>query len=485
MLIKRDQDTIRSYFEDSSNLKGGHADEVAFPETIGELSEILKNASAENTPVSISGGGTGTTGSRIPFGGVVISMEKFNRIVEISKERMSATVEAGVLVEDFKNSCEKRGLFYPCHPTEKTASIGGTVSTNASGARSFKYGPTRRYVKALKMLTSDGSRIDLRRGEARLTKKDSTIRLANGREIRIPLPGYDMPLVKNSAGYFALDGMDAIDLFIGQEGTLSVIVEVEMALTKKPFKIFGCFVFFDKEPDAWSYSAALKDEDGILSIEYFDSNALKLLRGVNRNVPGTSAAAIFFEQEIEEDPEGSAIEGLEGLISKHNSSLEDTWVAITVKELDKFTEFRHSIPEEINEIVRRSGFRKFSTDIAVPGNKFLDMMEFYKKTFADGGIEHVIFGHIGEGHIHTNLLPKSEKEAMKAKEICLELVRKGVALGGTPSAEHGIGKTRRRYLEVMYGKKGILEMARVKKALDPACILGLDNIFSKEILAQV
>lgn len=119
MIIKKDREAIRAYFEDSSNLKGGHADDAAFPEDIDTLCEFIKYANKKNIPVTVSGGGTGTTAGRIPFGGTVVSMERFNDAPLILKDTMSARVQAGVLVEDFKGTCEREGLFYPCHPTEK------------------------------------------------------------------------------------------------------------------------------------------------------------------------------------------------------------------------------------------------------------------------------------------------------------------------------------------------------------------------------
>ena len=118
MLIKKDQYTIKGYFEDSSNLKGGYADSVFFPEDINALSECVKEANRKKIPITVSGGGTGTTGARIPFGGIVISLEKFNNIYHISKNERVAHVQAGVSVEDFKNAGERTGLFYACHPTE-------------------------------------------------------------------------------------------------------------------------------------------------------------------------------------------------------------------------------------------------------------------------------------------------------------------------------------------------------------------------------
>ncbi len=474
MLIKRDQNFIKSYFEDSSNLKGRHADIIAIPENIDDLSEFVKKANKDKLPITVSGGGTGTTGSRIPFGGAVISLEKFNKIIDVSKEAMRAVAQAGVLVEDFKSACENMGLFYASHPTERAAFLGGTISTNASGARSFKYGPTRKQVKRLKMVLAEGEIFEIERGQRVLTRDDPII----------PLPTYKMPKVKSSAGYFAGEGTDYIDLFIGQEGTLSIITEVELSLSEMPYKIFSSFVFFKNAPDAWRFAAQAR-RSSALSIEYFDANALKLLKAKSGNVPEGAQGAIFFEQELTESGEEPIIDGWLKIIAKHNASLDDTWVAMTAQECEKFNQFRYSIPESINDSVRRTGMPRLSTDIAVPEDRLSEMMNFYVDTLKDCGIEHVIFGHIGECHLHVNLLPKNETEHKRSKDICLAFIKKGVSLGGTVSAEHGIGKTRREYLEEMYGKPGIIEMARIKKALDPNWILGLDNIFPKEILSSI
>ena len=344
------------------------------------------------------------------------------------------------------------------------------------------------------MVLANGEPYEIIRGEKMLTGKDSDIILNGGLRIHIPLPSYKMPKVKNSAGYFAEDGMDLIDLFIGQEGTLSIITDMDLLLTELPSKILSSFVFFKKETDSWDFAAEARmlsrdrnNTGGIdaLSIEYFDENSLKLLRLKNSNVPKGASAAIFFEQETSGNNEEKIAECWLKLISKHNASVDDTWVAMTEEETENFTRFRYAIPESVNEIVKRNGFRKLSTDIAVPESNFPEMMNFYSDTLKAGKMEYAIFGHIGECHVHVNLLPKNEAGLKKAEEICLELVRKGVALGGTVSAEHGIGKTRRKYLEVMYGKQGISAMARIKKAIDPNCILGLDNIFPKELLREV
>lgn len=498
MLIKKDKDFLKSYLEDSSNLKGGYVEEVALPESVEELSLLLKEANSKKIPVTVSGGGTGTTGSRIPFGGIAVSLERLNRVLDISEELMYVSLQAGVLVDDLKKACDSKGLFYTSHPTEGTASVGGTIATNASGARSFKYGPTRDYVRRLKMVLPSGDVLDIRRGEQRLFRGDSRIRLSGGREIVIPLPGYRMPDVKSSAGYFAKDGMDLIDLFIGQEGTLSVIAEMEVGLVAKPAKIFSSFIFFKTEEDAWSFAGEARDVSignracgrsspaiDALSIEYFDSNALGLLHAKNPNVPENAKSAISFEQEASGKNEDALANEWLKLIAKHNVSSDDTWVAMNEKDSARFSQFRYAIPEAVNDTIRRKGIQKLSTDIAVPDDKFPEMMGLYADSLRRCNIEYVIFGHIGESHVHVNILPGSEEELKRAKEIALAFIRKGVSLGGTVSAEHGIGKIKHKFLEEMYGRAGMLEMARIKKALDPNCILGLDNIFPREFLKLV
>ena len=484
MILKKDIDAIRAYLEDSSNIGNGHADYLAIPEDIGELSRFIGEANEKRTPVTISGGGTGTTGSRIPFGGAILSMERLNKIIDISRNHSSALVETGVLVDALKDAADKEGLFYTSHPTEKTASVGGTISTNASGARSFKYGSTRKYVKRLSMVLANGRILDIRRGERFLTKDDCDVVLPGGLKVRVPVSIYGMPEVKNSAGYFLKDGMDLIDLFIGQEGTLSVITGAELGLVKKPHKILSAFVFFARAADAWEFSREARNASA-LSIEYFDENCVGLLRSKVDGVPSGAKAAIFFEQETSEENEAAILDGWLALIAKYGVSLDDTWVAMNEKEAGRFLELRHYIPEAMNDMIRKSGYRKISTDMAVPAARFDDMMKFYIDDLASAGIKYYIFGHIGECHLHVNLLPASAAEATKAIEICAGFAEKASSLGGTVSAEHGIGKLKHRYLEIMFGKAVVMEMARLKKSIDQNCILGLGNIFPRELLGMV
>src|SRR6267154_3575658 len=168
MLTKTQPDEIQSFVEDSSHVRGGFAERVVFPETAEQVSAILAGATKDRTPVTVSGAGTGTVAGRVPFGGIVLATDKLNQIKAIMRNDGGgghAVIEAGVILRDLQRAVEAEGLMYPPDPTERGCFLGGNVATNASGARTFKYGPTRNYVQRLKVVLATGDILDLRRGK--------------------------------------------------------------------------------------------------------------------------------------------------------------------------------------------------------------------------------------------------------------------------------------------------------------------------------
>src|SRR5678815_5982273 len=163
-------------------MHGGSADRIVFPETADEVAEVLSSATRDRTPVTVTGAGTGTVGGRVAFGGIVLATDKLNRIRQIVHEERGgfAVVEAGVILSDLQRAVDQEGLLYPPDPTERGCFVGGNVATNASGARTFKYGPTRNYVLSLKIVLASGEVIDLRRGEVHA---DASRRLRIGNSI--------------------------------------------------------------------------------------------------------------------------------------------------------------------------------------------------------------------------------------------------------------------------------------------------------------
>ncbi|MCH6574807.1 MAG: FAD-binding oxidoreductase, partial [Bacteroidetes bacterium] len=162
MIVKTQQDEIQNYLIDASNTKG-FCEAVYIPQSVSEMTEIIKEANEKKHSVTISGNGTGLTGARVPKGGIVISTEKLNKIIEINLEEKFALVEPGVLLSELQDTVKQKGLLYAPDPTERNCFIGGTVATNASGARTFKYGPTRNYVEELEIILPDGDFLYLKR----------------------------------------------------------------------------------------------------------------------------------------------------------------------------------------------------------------------------------------------------------------------------------------------------------------------------------
>src|SRR5829696_4941470 len=210
MQTKTNPEEIESFLSDASFMRDGYAERVVLPESVEEVSEILANADRDRVPVTVSGAGTGTVGGRVAFGGIVLATDKLNRIKNIVHEEHGgfAVVDAGVILSDLQRAVDQEGLLYPPDPTERGCFVGGTVATNASGARTFKYGPTRNYIRRLKVVLASGEVLDLRRGEVRA---DANRKIRIGESIELTLPDYRMPATrKNASGYFIAPEMDAI-----------------------------------------------------------------------------------------------------------------------------------------------------------------------------------------------------------------------------------------------------------------------------------
>ncbi len=530
MLIKSNPDAIKSFLSDASYMNEGQADSVVFPESAEEVADILKAATRDKTPVTVSGAGTGTVGGRIPYSGVVLSTDKLNKIKSMVRDDNGGgrvVAEAGVRLVDLQQFVDIEKLFYAPDPTERGCYLGGTMATNASGSRTFKYGSTRNHVSRIKVALATGELLDLRRDELRADASGQiTIPLPSGGVLAVKLPTYEMPKTrKHAAGYYVAPEMDALDLFIGSEGTLGVVTEAEVALLPKPEGLLSGIVFFDNEEnllalvsEARSISlrnrqsglggagrlGALMEKafeigdrraeghaDGVEPsprlidarvLEYFDEESLRFLRTKYETVPAKAIGAIFFEQETTPSTEDTLMNEWLGLIEKHKALSDDSWFANAEADQIRLREFRHALPVLMNEWFARHNQRKVSTDMSVPDDAFASMLRFYKETLRATDLRYTIFGHIGDNHVHVNILPRDDNEAATARELYLGFVKRAVEVGGTISAEHGIGKLKRDYLRLLYSDAHLREMASLKRVFDPEGILGRGNIFSEEYL---
>jgi D-lactate dehydrogenase (cytochrome) len=492
MLVKTQSDEIQSYLSDASYMLGGYADRVALPETISDVVEIVAAADRTRTPLTVSGAGTGTVGGRVAFGGIVLATDKLNQISTVVKNQDGtgrAIVGPGVILSDLQEAVEKENLLYPPDPTEKGCFIGGNVATNASGARTFKYGPTRNYINRLKVVLANGELLDLRRGDLRASN-DGVLRipLASGKQIEARLPKYQMPHTrKNAAGYFVQPGMDVVDLFIGSEGTLGVVVEIEVRLIARPEGLLSGVVFFEREADvlefvgearARSLQNRLTGKAGALdarALEFFDRESLNFLRGKYPSVPETAVGAVFFEQEIDANSEDALLNEWLALTEAHKAS-PDSWFANNPHDHERLREFRHQLPVLMNEWFAKYEQRKVSTDMAVPDDEFAGMLRLYRETLASSGLRYTIFGHIGDNHVHVNILPRDDGEGARARGLYVEFLKYAAAHGGTLSAEHGVGKLKRDYLKYFYSDEQLQEMRELKRAFDPNLILSPGNL---------
>ena len=466
MIIKENKDEILRYLEDSSNFSGGRCDRVYIPENTKDNIEIVNMCNSKHIPLTVSGGGTGTVAGRIPIEGSVISLEKINNIVEIKQS--TAVCEAGVIINQFLSEIDTINRFYPPFPTERNAFIGGNVSTNASGEYSFRFGPTRKYVSRIKMVTGGGKSIEIPRGRY-FADKNGVIKTDF---IEFEIPSYITPPIKCSAGYFAAPGMDLIDIVIGSEGTLGVITDIEVHLVEKPPERFIMIIFLPSEEKMFEflYDAKANFIKDMYTFEFFDEHSLFFLQNDFPEIPKHSCA--FYIESV------NTMELMERwLLFSEQYNAKDVWVGSDPKNYQRLIDFRHKLPENINAYFKKLKITKISLDIAVPEKNLKELVGFYRRIAKESGIQTVLFGHIGENHLHFNLFPRDETEKNVAKQIYIDCIEKGLSLDGTISAEHGIGKIKYPYLRMMYGDKGINDMIKTKLSFDPRGLMGRGNLF--------
>ncbi len=451
------------YLSDASGMRGC-ASEILVPENEAALAQILRDATATKTPVTISGSGTGVTGGRVPDGGWLVSLERLN---SIRVEKGYAVCGAGASLAAIQAAAAPTKQFYAPDPTENSASIGGSVSTNASGSRSFLYGATRRHVRALRVVLASGEILALRRGDKP--------------PFEIPvLPAPDVK--KNTAGYFMRPGMDYLDLFVGADGTLGVVSEVEVTLLEIPKTLFTGVVFFDSDARALDAVDVWRPIAGLRMLEYIDAASLDVVRSRFPEIPGEARVALIIEQDV--STSNDAEEAWLNRLEEAGALTDDSWFAASASDRERFRRFRHALAEGVNEIIRQRGLMKANSDFAVPLARSRDILQRYRDTLdREFPGQYVIFGHIGDAHVHINVLPPNKAEWDRAMGLMKEFAAAVVEMGGTVSAEHGLGKRKRDYLKLQFTPQEIETMQAVKRRLDPQWLLGRGTLF--EVPANV
>lgn len=451
--ITRDEEIRRAYAADASGLVMV-PDGVARPTSADEVAALLAEATSAGTPVTAAGGQTSTTAASISDRGILLSLRAMQRVIDIDPAARVARVEPGVLVGDLKRACAAHDLLLTPDPTsEEECTVGGAVACNASGARSLRYGATRPHVRALRVALADGSIVELRR----------------------------TALEKNTVG-FAL-AHDPVDWFVGSEGTLGVIVEVELGLLPLPEQVVGLAIPFATEQDALAFVVSARESVAMhpRCLEYFDALALDIARDAEGSRDWASDAAAFvYVEEVPPPGIDPALDAWLALAESHGALVDDVRVYEGETALREARRVRHAVPAYMNErgAARRvHGGRKVSTDWAVPYPRLAHAIGRARTLASEAGIDQAVtYGHDGNGHPHQNFIAHDAGELARIEKVVEATLREVIALGGTVAAEHGIGKLKRKWLPLQMSPLQVRAMQAMKRELDPAGILAPGNV---------
>ena len=418
-------------------------DLVVIPANTTEIAGVAKLCNAHRVPLVVRGAGTGYTGGAVPTrGGVVLSMERLDRILEIDELNLLAVVEPNVITGDLQRAVEMVGLFYPPDPASlEKSSIGGNVAECAGGPRAFKYGTTKRYVLGLEAVLPTGEIIET-----------------------------GSKAVKNVVGY------DLTQLLVGSEGTLAIVTRITLRLVPKPpahATLLAMFADIQGAVDA--VTALLRRRVVPAAIELMDADSLNAVRehtGREIAPPGTGAAVI-----VEVDGSQAAVDED---IDRVADACRDVGAirvtrAATAEERDQLWNLRR----EMSLALRGTGLLKINHDVVGPRGRIPELFAIVEELKEGYGLRIASFGHAGDGNIHVNLMVQrgNAEEIARAKRAERVLFERVVALEGSISGEHGIGFAKAPYIDIELSAEEIALMKRVKAAFDPNGILNPGKIF--------
>lgn len=494
--IDRDEAVVASFLDDAAHVAGGFASGVSFPRTEAEVAALVAHADSV-LPV---GAQSSLTGGATPRGEVVLSTRALSSIDH--PEGLRVRVGAGVPLGILQQALSASRLYYPPVPTYDGAFIGGTIATNASGAATFKYGSTRQWVEALTVVLASGDVLDIRRGET-VASSDGWFEIAypSGHVARVLVPSYAMPEVaKLSAGYYARPGMDLIDLFIGCEGTLGVVVSATLRVIPLPRRsvvVIRCrddgqaieltAVLREQASLAWQGAGPLD----VAAVEYVGARALATVGDdafararVARPPAGSVLLLAQFEVGASED---TALSRLHAVLEA--VGVTDDPVLATPDDTagaERLFGLREAVPAAVNALVgaakaQDGAIEKTAGDMVVPVACLADSIELYRHAFERRGLDYALWGHLSDGNLHPNVIPRSFEDVERGREALVEIAQGVVAMGGSSLAEHGVGRSlvKQRMLRDLYGADGIAQMRAVKRALDPDWTLAPGLLFPK------
>ena len=403
-----------------------------------EVSKIVKYAYENNIAVVARGSGTDLVGAAVALqGGIMICTKLMNRIIELDEANLTITVEPGVLLMELQAYVEERDYFYPPDPGEKSATIGGNISTNAGGMRAVKYGVTRDYVRGLTVVLPDGS-----------------IEKLGGK------------VVKNSSGY------DLKDLIIGSEGTLCIITEAILKLIPKPlYSVSMLLPFVSMEKAIETVPDIIKSKASLTAIEYMSLDTIiSAEQFLGKKFPDTN-----YEAYILLTFDGNNMDEIEDEYTKVASlCIEHGAIDGYFVDTDERKKSVWSARGAFLEAIKASTDLMDECDVVVPKSKVADFIKYTHETGKKVGLRIPSFGHAGDGNLHVYLCKDSMAEEtwqQKSEQAFALLYEKAREYGGMVSGEHGIGYAKKLYLKKQVGDRQIAIMKGIKKVFDPNDIL--------------
>ncbi len=484
-----DIDIIKPYFKDWSNMEG-FADLLVRPKNNIECAIILKTCYTCNILLTVSAGKTNLTGSATPRGGVILSTSLMTEPnIKLDLNNKDASSPVGIPLETFRNKVlelSNHALYYPADPTSRNdAFVGGTLSTNASGFVPGEKGATRYWVKEIEFLLPNGDLIDIKRGQYISNNGVFTLEY-DDKSIQLTIPTYKRPKIKNASGLYSdVNGkVDLIDLIIGSEGILGIITSCRLGLDNNPKNKLELFISLQNESEAIHFHDFLNnylndDLSQITAMEYFGYNSQNYMNHKEFLFSNEDDVGIYLQIPIYNESMDSKIEEWTQIFQSFNAEIDlDKIIVLNDPgNWNKFFEARHSIPDNALTKTQRLGGVSIITDTIVPKDKFRLYLEKVHTKLKKSNIEYLLFGHLGDCHLHFHLIPtkKQEKESLKIYDYLIDLSSK---LGGVYSAEHGTGKRKRNDFKKCYGTEAVEMVKKLKNTIDPNNYLNRGNLIS-------